>query len=248
MTGGGSGLGKATVEKLIKEGGKVSILDLPKSGGDGVASEFGGDAKFFPVDITSESDVSSALTDTKKRFGKLDVIVNCAGIARANKVYNFNKNTMHKLEDFEDVVKTNVVGTFNVIRQGVGVIGENEPDEDGYRGVVINVASIAAFEGQIGQAAYAASKGAIVSMTLPLARDLGTHGIRVCTIAPGLFDTPLLRHLPDKVIAFLSKQHVFPQRLGKGSEFADLVQAIILNKMLNGEVIRLDGGLRMMAA
>ena len=163
----------------------------------------------------------------------------------AFKVYNFNKSRAHSLEDYERVQRVNVCGTFNVIRLAVGVMGSNDPDSDNQRGVVINTASVAAFDGQIGQAAYSASKGAIVGMTLPLARDLSVQGIRVNTIAPGLFDTPLLASLPDKVRAFLAKTVPNPSRLGDPDEFAHLVQHIILNKMMNGETIRLDGAIRM---
>lgn len=245
VTGGSSGLGRATAEHFIKQGGKAVVCDLPTSQGKQVASDLGPNSLFAPVDVTSEEDVLHALNQTKEKFGRLDVVVNCAGIGVAFKVYNFNKSQSHKLEDFEKVIKVNLIGTFNVTRLAVGLIGENTPDEDGQRGVVIHTASIAAYEGQMGQTAYSASKGGIVGMTLPMARDLAGHGIRVCTIAPGLFDTPLLSSLPDKVRSFLAKTIPNPQRLGKPEEFAMLVEAIIRNPMMNGEVIRLDGALRM---
>ena len=197
--------------------------------------------------MTSETDVQKALDVAKEKYGKLDVLVNAAGIAVAFKVYNFNKNKPHLLEDFQKVVNVNLVGTFNVIRLAVALMGVNTPNEDGQRGVVINTASVAAFEGQIGQAAYSASKAGVVGMTLPLARDLSTQGIRVCTIAPGLFDTPMLQALPQKVRDFLAQTIPFPQRLGKPDEYAQLCQAIVENPLLNGEVIRLDGALRMQA-
>ena len=181
----------------------------------------------------------------QNKFGRLDATVNCAGIGVAFKVYNFNKNRAHSLEDFNKVQMVNVCGTFNVIRLAVGMMGSNEPDDDNQRGVVINTASVAAFDGQMGQAAYSASKGAIVGMTLPLARDLAQQGIRVNTIAPGLFDTPLLASLPEKVRAFLAKTVPNPSRLGSPDEYAHLVQHIVLNKMMNGETIRLDGAIRM---
>lgn len=245
VTGGASGLGLGTVQRFVREGGKVVIADLPTSNGKEVASQLGKSAVFAPVDVSSEKDVTEALQLTKKQFERLDVVVNAAGIARAFKVYNFNKNRPHCLEDFRQVVTVNTIGTFNVIRLAVELMYENAPNEDGQRGVVINTASVAAFEGQIGQAAYSASKGGVVSMTLPLARDLAKVGIRVCTIAPGLMDTPMLQALPDKVRAFLSETVPFPTRLGKPDEYAMLVQQIIENPLLNGEVIRLDGALRM---
>merc|ERR1719282_1113688 len=179
------------------------------------------------------------------KFKRLDTAISCAGIGVAFKTYNFNKNKAHSLEDFTKVQMVNTVGTFNVIRLSAGLIGQNEPDMDGQRGVVINTASIAAYDGQMGQAAYSASKGAIVGMTLPVARDLASQGIRVNTIAPGLFDTPLLASLPEKVRIFLAKTVPNPSRLGNPDEFAHLVQHIILNKMINGETIRLDGAIRM---
>lgn len=245
VTGGASGLGLATVERLAREGARVVLADLPTSAGASVASSLGDRVAFAAVDVTSEADVTAALALTKERFGRLDVAVNCAGIGVAYKTYNFNKQLPHKLEDFVKVITVNTVGSFNVARLAVGLMGANEPDENGQRGVVINTASVAAYEGQIGQVAYAASKAAIVGMTLPMARDLSIQGIRVVTIAPGLFDTPLLSSLPDKVKAFLEKTVPFPARLGRPDEFALLVQSVIQNPLLNGETIRLDGALRM---
>ncbi|XP_047111462.1 3-hydroxyacyl-CoA dehydrogenase type-2-like [Schistocerca piceifrons] len=245
VTGGASGLGKATAARLVQQGARVVICDLPTSQGTAVAEELGGNAIFAPVDVTSENDVQNALNVVKDKFGRLDVLVNCAGIGVAFRTYNFNKKLAHKLEDFTKVVTVNAIGTFNVTRLAVGLIGENQPNEDGQRGVVINTASVAAYDGQIGQAAYSASKGAIVGMTLPIARDLAIQGIRVCTIAPGLFDTPLMSALPEKVRAYLAKMVPFPQRLGKPEEYAMMVQSIIENPMMNGEVIRLDGAIRM---
>ncbi|GLH14337.1 hypothetical protein R5R35_011688 [Gryllus longicercus] len=247
VTGGASGLGLATVQRIVREGGRAVICDLPNSKGNDEAKKLGNQAVFVPVDVTSEDEVKTALQVTKDTFGYLNVAVNCAGIGVAFKTYNFNKELPHKLEDFSRVLMINTVGTFNVTRLAVGLIGKNEPNKDGERGVVVNTASVAAFDGQMGQAAYAASKGAIVSMTLPLARDLASQGIRVCTIAPGLFDTPLLQALPDKVRSFLARTIPFPPRLGDPDEYALLVQSIIVNPLLNGEVIRLDGALRMQA-
>jgi len=185
VTGGASGLGRATVEHLVKQGGKVVICDLPTSAGSELATQLGSDAVFVPVDVTSEKDVLEALKVTKDKFSRLDIAVNCAGIGVAFKTYNYNKKLPHLLEDFTKVITLNTIGSFNVARLAVGLIVENEPDENGQRGLVVNTASVAAFEGQMGQVAYAASKGAIVAMTLPMARDLASQGVRVCTIAPG---------------------------------------------------------------
>lgn len=200
---------------------------------------------FVPTDITSEEDVLAAVKMAKHKFGRLTAVVNAAGIGYAHKTYDFNKNQPHQLKEFEKVLKVNTIGTFNVIRISVGLIGENKPNEDGARGVIINTASVAAYDGQMGQAAYSASKGAVVGMTLPISRDLSKHGIRVVTIAPGLFDTPLFGSLPDKVRDSLCKMIPHPQRLGKPDEYAQLAQHIIENPLLNGNTIRLDGALRM---
>ncbi|BES95730.1 3-hydroxyacyl-CoA dehydrogenase [Nesidiocoris tenuis] len=245
VTGGASGLGRGTVERFVKLGSKVILADLPTSKGGELAKTLGPQVEFAPVNVTEENDVQEAVNLAKQKFGRLDVAVSCAGIGVAFKTYNFNKKLPHKLEDFVRVLMVNTAGTFNVIRLSAGLIGENEPDENGTRGVIINTASVAAYEGQIGQAAYAASKGAVVGMTLPIARDLAPQGIRVCTIAPGLFDTPLLSALPDKVRNFLAKTIPHPQRLGNPDEYAMLVQTCVENPLLNGEVIRLDGALRM---
>lgn len=218
---------------------------MGSSKGADVAKELGDNVVFVPVDVTSEADIGKALQTAKEKFGRLDVAVNCAGIAVAVKTYNFNKNIAHKLDDFAKVVTVNTIGTFNVIRLSAGLMGENTPNKDNQRGVIINTASVAAYDGQIGQAAYAASKAGVVGMTLPIARDLSTHGIRVVTIAPGLFDTPMLQSLPDKVRSFLANTVPFPKRLGDPAEYAQLVESIVDNPLLNGETIRLDGALRM---
>uniref|UniRef100_A0A6J0VAS8 3-hydroxyacyl-CoA dehydrogenase type-2 n=1 Tax=Pogona vitticeps TaxID=103695 RepID=A0A6J0VAS8_9SAUR len=245
VTGGASGLGRATVERLVQQGGSAVLLDLPQSDGESVAKALGDRCIFAPADVTSESDVNAALALAQEKFGHVDVAVNCAGVAVAFKTYNLNKNVPHILADFQRVVNVNLIGTFNVIRLSAGEMGKNKPDADGHRGVIINTASVAAFEGQVGQAAYSASKGGIVSMTLPIARDLAPMGIRVVTIAPGLFETPLLGSLPEKVRTFLARQVPFPSRLGNPAEYAHMVQCIVENPMLNGEVIRLDGAIRM---
>jgi len=245
VTGGASGLGKATVERFVQNGAKVVLCDLPTSSGNEVAKSLGENVVFVPVDVTSEKDVLAAVETAQSKFGRLDVAVNCAGTAVASRTYNFNKNVAHRLEDFARVLNINTVGTFNVIRLSVALIGKNEPNVDGQRGVIVNTASVAAYDGQVGQAAYAASKAAVVGMTLPIARDLSGQGIRVVTIAPGLFNTPMLAGLPEKVRAQLAADIPFPKRLGNPSEYAHLVEAIVNNPLLNGETIRIDGALRM---
>ncbi|CAH2248704.1 jg670 [Pararge aegeria aegeria] len=187
VTGGASGLGRATTEQLLKQGGSVVICDLPNSKGQELAKQLGKNVAFAPLDVTSEGDVKNALQTTVDKFGRLDVVVNCAGVATATRTYNFKKNQPFDLKSFQKTIEVNLIGTFNVIRLAVGLIGKNAPDADGQRGVIINTASIAAFDGQIGQAAYSASKAGVVGMTLPIARDLSKQGIRVVTIAPGWY-------------------------------------------------------------
>ncbi|ODM93192.1 3-hydroxyacyl-CoA dehydrogenase type-2 [Orchesella cincta] len=246
VTGGASGLGRATVERFLRQGSKVVICDIPASNGVELATELGKDSSIFcPTDVSQEKDVQAALSVCKEKFGKLDIVVNCAGIAGACKVYNFNKKQPHLLEEFQKMIDINTVGTFNVIRLSVGLMGDNKPNEDGQRGVIVNIASVSAFEGQQGQAAYTASKAAIVGMTLPISRDLASTGIRVNTIAPGLFKTPMLMACPEKVQKSLAAAVPFPSRLGFPEELAHLVEVIVLNPMMNGETVRLDGALRM---
>lgn len=245
VTGGASGLGKATVERIVREGGKVVLCDLATSDGENVAKAIGPDVKFAPVDVTSEEDVQKAVNLCRDSFGKLDVNVNCAGISCAYKIFNYNKGTVHSLDEFKRVLLVNTLGTFNVSRLCSKLIAQNQMSEDGLRGLIVNTASIAAYEGQSGQVAYSASKGGVVAMTLPMARDLASVGIRVNTIAPGLFDTPLLQMLNEKVRNFLARSIPAPQRLGHPDEYAQLVQSIITNPLINGEVIRIDGALRM---
>lgn len=244
VTGAASGLGKATVERFVKDGHKVIMCDLPTSQGKSVAETIGPSASFVPTDVRSESDVQNAIDTCKNLHGKLDVIVNCAGVSVARKVYNFNKDSAHNLEEFTNVLMVNTVGSFNVIRLGAALMGANEPDENEQRGVMINTSGYSAFDGQMGQAAFAASKGAISAMTLPLARDMAVRGIRHCSIAPGLFDTPLTQYLPDKVKNYFADMTPCPKRLGHPDEFANLVMSIVNNPFLNGEVIRLDGAIR----
>ncbi|XP_040569646.1 3-hydroxyacyl-CoA dehydrogenase type-2 [Lepeophtheirus salmonis] len=246
VTGGASGLGRATVERFVREGAKVTLVDLPSSEGHKIAQKLGHENCLFqPVDITSPEQVHNALEATRSQFGYLSAVVNCAGIAVGFVTYNHTKATSHGLEDFAKVINVNTIGTFNVIRLAAAQIAKNEPDADNQRGVIINTASVAAYEGQRGQAAYSASKGAVVGMTLPIARDLASIGIRVNTIAPGLFDTPLLKGLPEKVRKYLAKTVPNPSRLGDPDEFAHLAQHMVLNSMMNGEVVRIDGALRM---
>nr|ACO15232.1 3-hydroxyacyl-CoA dehydrogenase type-2 [Caligus clemensi] len=246
VSGGASGLGRATVERFVRQGAKVTLADLPSSDGEKVAAELGKENCLFqPVDITSAEQVHKALENTRSHFGSLKAVVNCAGIAVGFVTYNHKKGTSHSLEDFAKVLNVNTVGTFNVIRLAAPIIARSEPDADNQRGVIINTASVAAYEGQRGQAAYSASKGAVVGMTLPIARDLSSIGIRVNTIAPGLFDTPLLKELPEKVRNYLAKTVPNPSRLGDPDEFAHLVEYMVLNNMMNGEVVRIDGALRM---
>jgi len=241
VTGGSSGLGLAAVRTLVDAGARVVILDLPTSAGDDVAAEFAGRVVFVPGDVTDADQVQHAVSIAAEQ-GPLRVLVNCAGMGIAAKTVG--KDGPAALDGFVRTVMINLIGTFNVIRLAGTAMAELEP-VDGERGVIVNTASVAAFEGQVGQAAYSASKGGIVGMTLPIARDLSSLQIRVNTIAPGIFETPLLGSLPDDVKASLGKQVPHPSRLGKPSEYAALVQHIIENPMLNGETIRLDGAIRM---
>jgi len=243
ITGGASGLGRATAERLAAGGGNVVLLDLARSSGADVAAGLGPRALFAPADVTSADDVSGALDAALKRFGSIQGLVNCAGIGTAEKT--FGRRGAADLAAFTRVIQVNLIGTFNCIRLAAAHMAGNAPTAEGERGVIVNTASVAAFDGQIGQAAYSASKGGIVGMTLPIARDLAELGIRVCTIAPGLFDTPLLAGLPEAARASLGKQVPFPPRLGQPAEYAALAAHIIENAMLNGETIRLDGAIRM---
>jgi NAD(P)-dependent dehydrogenase (short-subunit alcohol dehydrogenase family) len=243
ITGGASGLGQATAARLRAGGGTVALLDLATSAGAQVAKELGAGALFAPCDVTSAEQVTAALAAAVERFGAVHALVNCAGIGTAEKT--FGKRGPADLAAFTRIIHVNLIGTFNCIRLAAARMADNAPDAEGERGVVVNTASVAAFDGQIGQAAYSASKGGIVGMTLPIARDLAELGIRVCTIAPGLFDTPLLGGLPAPVRESLGKQVPFPPRLGRPAEYAMLAAHIIENPMLNGETIRLDGAIRM---
>jgi len=243
VTGGASGLGRATVERIVTAGGRAAVLDLPASKGADLAAALGGNAVFTPADVTSGDQVAAALAEARQRFGGFNVLVNCAGIGTAAKTVS--KGNPARLEDFTRVISVNLIGHFNAIRLAAAIMAQNAPGADGERGVIVNTASVAAWDGQIGQAAYSASKGGIVGMTLPIARDLAELGIRVCTIAPGIFETPLLGTLSEPIRQSLAKQVPFPQRLGRPDEYAALACHIIENGMLNGETIRLDGAIRM---
>lgn len=243
VTGGSSGLGGACVRRLATAGANVIVVDLNVADGEHLVAELANQARFVEADVTDEDGVRSAVSAAVDAFGELHGVINCAGIAIAVKAYS--SRGIHPLDAFEEVIRVNLVGTFNVIRLAAEAMVAGEPNEAGERGVIVNTASIAAFDGQIGQAAYAASKGGIVAMTLPLARELAAHGIRVVTIAPGIFDTPMLAGLPEKARLSLGQQVPFPPRLGRPEEFAALAQHIIENEMINGEVIRLDGSIRM---
>lgn len=241
VTGGASGLGLATTEKLLEAGASVVIFDLPGSDGSAIAGKLGDRVRFAAGDVRSEDDVTAAL-DLAAGLGVLRVAVNCAGTG--NGIKTLGKDGPFPLDQFQRIVDINLVGTFNVIRLAAARIATAEPI-DGERGVIVNTASVAAYDGQIGQAAYSASKGGVVGLTLPVARDLGSLQIRVVTIAPGLFDTPLLASLPAEAKASLGRQVPHPSRLGYPSEFGSMVAYAVTNPMLNGEVIRLDGAIRM---
>jgi NAD(P)-dependent dehydrogenase (short-subunit alcohol dehydrogenase family) len=244
VTGGSSGLGAACVRQLVAAGGQVVIADLNEEAGAALTADCGDSAQFSKTDVTDSDSVQTAINEALQSFAGLHGVVNCAGIGTPAKVVS-SKRGPHDLALFTKVIKVNLIGTFNVIRLAAQAMCQQEPGESGERGVIINTASVAAFDGQIGQAAYSASKGGIVGMTLPIARELAEYGIRVMTIAPGIFDTPMLAGLPEKARLSLGQQVPFPSRLGEPSEFAALVQHIIENEMLNGEVIRLDGAIRM---
>ncbi|MCE1163678.1 MAG: SDR family NAD(P)-dependent oxidoreductase [Thiomonas sp.] len=240
ISGGASGLGRATAALLVSRGMQVLIADLQEEAGRAAAAEIG--CQFMPCDVTRASDVEAAV-QAAGALGPLRVAVSCAGIAPAART--LGKHGPHALELFERVININLVGSFNLARLAAAAMAQQTPLEDGERGVIVNTSSVAAFDGQIGQVAYAASKAGIAGMTLPLARDLSRDGIRVMTIAPGIFETPMLMGMPAEVQSALGQMVPFPQRLGRPEEYAALVESILTNRMLNGEVIRLDGAIRM---
>jgi NAD(P)-dependent dehydrogenase (short-subunit alcohol dehydrogenase family) len=243
VTGGASGLGAACIRLLAQAGARVVIADLNAELGTQLAEELGEAALFVRTNVTEEESVQEAIQRAIAHCGALHVVINCAGIGQAEKV--LGKSGPSSLASFSKVIGINLIGTFNVIRLTTAAMTQNEPNEGGERGVIINTASVAAFDGQIGQAAYSASKGGIVGMTLPIAREMARYGIRVMSIAPGIFDTPLLGALPEPARISLGQQVPFPPRLGRPDEYAALAKHIIENEMLNGETIRLDGGIRM---
>jgi len=244
VTGGASGLGEATVRALVARGASVAFYDLPRSKGGELEKELGAATRFLPGDVTDETQVQEALDAARDAFGPLRGLVNCAGIGSATRTVGKDAAPF-PLDAFRRTIEVNLIGTFNAIRLAAARMVGNEPDANGERGAIVNTASIAAFDGQIGQAAYSASKGGVVGMTLPIARDLARHGVRVCTIAPGLFKTPLLMSLPEPALEALGRSIPFPPRLGEPTEYAELACHILENPMLNGETIRLDGALRM---
>ena len=243
VSGGASGLGGATVEAIVQAGGNAVILDVNESTGSALASKLGGRVRFARTDVTSDGDVQRAVDTAVQAFGGVHGAVNAAGIGVAERV--LGKEGPQPLANFSRVIQINLVGTFNVIRLAAAAMAKNEPNQACERGVIVNTASVAAYDGQIGQAAYSASKGGIVGMTLPIAREFARIGVRVMTIAPGTFDTPLLAGLPEAARQSLAQQVPFPSRLGRPAEYAALVRHIFENEMLNGEVIRLDGAIRM---
>ncbi|MBS3758666.1 MAG: 3-hydroxyacyl-CoA dehydrogenase [Desulfobacterales bacterium] len=245
VTGAASGLGEATVRALVEEGGNAAIFDLADENGAALAKELGGSTIYCHTDVSDEASVQDGVQKTLDSFGAINGVVNCAGIGIPAKVVG--KKGPMPLDKFNKTIGINLVGTFNVIRLAAAHMINNDPNEEGERGIVINTASVAAYEGQVGQVAYAASKAGIVGMTLPIAREFAEHGIRVVTIAPGLFDTPMFAALSEQVRSSLENQLPFPSRFGKPSEFAQMVKAILANPVLNGETIRLDSAIRMQA-
>jgi NAD(P)-dependent dehydrogenase (short-subunit alcohol dehydrogenase family) len=243
ITGGSSGLGEATARLLVAGGAKAALFDLAEDKGQALAAELGESAIFCKTDVTDENSVKAAIEAAMAKFGAIHVAVNCAGVGFPAKV--LGREGPMAMSHFNKVVQINLIGTMNVIRLAAEQMVKNQPNQDGEKGVVINTASVAAFEGQIGQAAYSASKAGVVGMTLPIAREFAGYGIRVMTIAPGLFDTPMMASLPENVRAALGNMVPFPKRLGLPTEFAELAKHIVENRMLNGEVIRLDGAIRM---
>lgn len=244
VTGGASGLGEGTVRMLAENGGKAAILDLPTSNGAGLAEELGDSVEYFPADVTKPDQVEQAVDAAYTHFGRLDLCVNCAGVGPAHRVVD-KKGNLYPLEEFRSVVELNLIGLFDVVRRAAFCMTKNDPSDEGERGLIVNVSSIAALEGQIGQHAYAGSKGGVAAMTLPLARDLASWGIRVMAICPGIMDTPMLASASDELKRALVDIHVFPKRLGRAEDFAKLVRSFMENTLVNGDVARLDAATRL---
>lgn len=243
VTGGASGLGAAAAARIVADGGRVTILDRDAGKGEAHAAALGGRARFRRLDVTDEADMVAAIGEAIAAFGPLTLMVSCAGVANPGRI--LGRNGVLPLDSYKTVVMINLVGSFNAMKAAADAMRHNAPDSGGCRGLVVNTASVAAYEGQVGQAAYASSKGGLVGLTLPAARDLAQYGIRVMTVAPGLFLTPLMEGLPEDIQRSLAANTPFPKRLGTAEEYADLVAAIYANDMLNGEVIRLDGAVRL---
>ncbi|HET6328644.1 MAG TPA: 3-hydroxyacyl-CoA dehydrogenase [Planctomycetaceae bacterium] len=243
VTGGGSGLGAACARRFVAGGGRVVIADVQKASGEALATELGSKARFVETDVTNRGSAERCVEAAVREFGELHGLVNCAGIALAERAVG--KEGPHRLESFSRVIGVNLIGTFNMIAVASATMSKGEPSPVGERGVIVNTASVAAFDGQIGQAAYSASKAGVVGLTLPVARELARFGIRVMTIAPGIFETPMLGQLSEEIRKSLGQQVPFPARLGRADEFATLAAHIVENEMLNGETIRLDGAIRM---
>ena len=244
VTGGASGLGLGVVRMLAEEGARAAIVDLPSSRGAALAEELGDTVVFAPADVTDTNQVQAAVRRAVDEFGRLDLCVNCAGVSPAHRVVK-SDGTMFPLDTFRKTVEINLIGLFDVVRTAAAAMTRNDPGADGERGLIVNVASIAALEGQVGQAAYSASKGGVVALTLPLARDLADQGIRVMTVCPGIMDTAMLAGIDDKRRSALVDLHVFPKRLGAPEDFACLVRSFMTNTMLNGDVVRLDAATRL---
>ena len=243
VTGGSSGLGAACVQRIVNNGGRAVIADINEVGATGMMEAMGGNVRFHRTDVRNGEDVQGAIDLAVEAFGGLNVVINCAGVATAERTVG--RDGPQPLEHFQRVIDINLVGSFNVIRLTGAYMFDNAPTDEGERGVIVNTASVAAFDGQIGQAAYSASKGGVVAMTLPIAREFAKFGIRLMTIAPGIFDTPMMAGLPEPARRSLEEQVPFPSRLGRPEEYAQLMQSILENVMLNADVIRLDGAIRM---
>lgn len=244
VTGGASGIGEGVVRMLAENGGRAAIFDLPTSSGDALAAELGDRVAFFPLDVTRPEQVAAAVADVQKRFGRIDLLVNSAGISPAARIVA-RDGSLYPLEVFRRGIEVNLIAAFDVLRNVAGAMARNEPSEEGERGLIVNIGSIAAFEGQVGQASYSASKGGLVSMTLPLARDLATQGVRVMTICPGTIDTPMVQQASEEVRSYLRDANVFPKRLGVPDDIAAVVRTCMETTYLNGEVIRVDAAVRM---